>query len=98
MLCDGARFAVLPLLSEQHLLHELRSKMSLLQSESDLPEECQKWNNLTMLKAHVSMSAVAYESQVSTSFARVFHWSQSRANDFFAWLTDLQANEAASSS
>ncbi|CAE7222785.1 RDL2 [Symbiodinium natans] len=29
----------------------LRSQMSLLQSESDLPDECNKWANLTMLQA-----------------------------------------------
>eukprot|EP00439_Symbiodinium_sp_Y106_P036742 s451_g4.t1 len=29
----------------------LRTQMSLLQSESDLPEECNKWANLTMLQA-----------------------------------------------
>ncbi|CAE7727836.1 SAG39 [Symbiodinium sp. CCMP2592] len=29
----------------------LRTQMSLLQSESDLPEECNKWSNLTMLQA-----------------------------------------------
>ena len=28
-----------------------RTQMSLLQSESDLPEECNKWANLTMLQA-----------------------------------------------